>query len=118
MEEMQVAEIGSFCQNCACEDYQKVNHGNMIKNGKTDKGVQRHFCKTCKKSFTATKGTMFYRCRHTEEEIVECMSLLGERNSLAAIHRTKGIKEETIMRWMEKAATHIKQFDRIIKKES
>src|SRR5256886_262352 len=94
MEEMQVAEIGSFCLNEACEDYQKVHHGNMIKHGKTDKGVQRHFCKTCKKSFTATKGTMFYRCRHTEEEIVECMSMLGDRSSLAAIHRIKGIKED------------------------
>jgi len=69
MEEMQIAEIGSFCWNEVCEDYQKVHHGNMIKNGKTDKGVQRYLCKTCKNSFTETKGTMFYRCRHTEEEI-------------------------------------------------
>ena len=46
MENMQIADIGSFCQNEACEDYQKVNHGNMIKNGKTDKGVQRYRCKT------------------------------------------------------------------------
>jgi transposase-like protein len=116
MEETQVSTIGSFCQNSACEDYQKVEHGNMIKNGKTDKGIQRYLCKTCKKSFTATKGTMFYRCRHTEEEIVECMSLLGERNSLAAIHRTKGIKEETVMKWMEKAADHLEQFGQIVRK--
>jgi len=79
MEEMQVAEIGSFCLNEACEDYQKVNHGNMMKHGKTDTGVQHHLCKTCKKSFTATKGTMFYRCRHTEEEIAECMSILRQQ---------------------------------------
>ena len=117
MEEMQVAEIGSFCLNEACEDYQKVNHGNMIKHGKTDKGVQRHICKTCKKSFTATKGTMFYRCRHTEEKIAECMSLLGDRNSLAAIHRIKGIKEETVMKWLEKASTHTEQFKHIVRKE-
>jgi hypothetical protein len=38
MEEMQIAEIGSFCWNEACEYYQKAHHGNMIKNGKTDKG--------------------------------------------------------------------------------
>jgi len=117
MEEMQLAEIGSFCLNEACEDYQQVHHGNMIKYGKTDKGVQRHFCKTCKKSFTATKGTMFYRCHHTEEEIVECMSMLGDRNSLAAIHRIKGIKEETVVKWLEKASTHVKQFERIVRKK-
>ena len=115
MEEMQIAAIGSFCWNEACEDYQKVNHGNMMKNGKTDKGVQRYLCKTCKKSFTETKGTMFYRCRHTEEEIVECMAILGDRSSLAAIHRVKGIKEETICKWLERAAIHIEQFDQIIR---
>ena len=56
MEEMQVAAIGSFCWNEACEDYQQVNHGNMMKNGKTDKGVQRYLCKTCKKTRVANQG--------------------------------------------------------------
>ena len=117
MEEIQIATIGSFCSNEACEDYNKVNHGNVIKSGKTDKGVQRYLCKTCKKSFTETKGTMFYRCRHTEDEIVECMSMLRDRNSLAAIHRIKGIKEETVMKWLEKASAHVEQFKRIVRKK-
>jgi len=51
------------------------------------KGVQRYCCKTCKKGFTATKGTIFYRCRHSEQEIAECMAMVGDRNSLAAIPR-------------------------------
>jgi transposase-like protein len=117
MEEVQIVTIGSFCLNEACEDYNEVNHGNVIKSGKTDKGVQRYLCKTCKKSFTETKGTIFYRCRHTEDEIVECMSMLGDRNSLAAIHRIKGIKEETVMKWVEKARDHVKQFERLVRKK-
>jgi len=117
MEEMQIVTVGSFCWNEACKDYQKINHGNMIKSGRTNKGVQRYFCKTCKKSFTETKGTMFYRMRHSEEEIVECMAMLGDRSSLAAIHRIKGIKEETVCKWLEKAVTHIDQFKHIIRKK-
>jgi len=117
MEENQTAAIGTFCLNEACKDYNKVNYGNVIKSGKTDKGVQRYICKTCKKSFTETKGTIFYRCRHTEDEIVECMSMLGDRNSLAAIHRIKGIKEETVMKWLEKASAHVKQFERLVRKK-
>src|SRR5882762_5667353 len=111
MEENQTAAIGTFCLNEACKDYNKVNYGNVIKSGKTDKGVQRYICKTCKKSFTETKGTIFYRCRHTEDEIVECMSMLGDRNSLAAIHRIKGIKEETVMKWLEKAVVSLLTVD-------
>ena len=54
MEENQIATIGTFCLNEACEDYNKINRGKVIKNGKTDTGVQRYFCKTCKKDFTET----------------------------------------------------------------
>ena len=60
---------------------------------------------------------MFYRIRHSEEEVVECMAMLGDRSSLAAIHRVKGIKEETVCKWLEKAVTHIEQFKRIIRKK-
>jgi len=45
------------------------------------------------------------------------MAMIGDRNSLAAIHRIKGIKEETVMKWLEKASTHVKQFERIVRKK-
>src|SRR5947209_14581532 len=111
MEEQQIATIGSFFLNEKCGDYKKINRKNVVKCGKTDTGVQRYRCKTCKKTFTETKGTMFYRCRHSEEEIVECMEMLGDRNSLAAIHRIKGVKEETVCKWLERAASHVEQFE-------
>ena len=60
---------------------------------------------------------MFYRCRRSQEEIVECMQLLGDRNSLAAIHRMKGIKEETVCRWLKLAAAHVKQFELLVRKK-
>ena len=111
MEEEKRAQIGSFCWNEACANYGQVGKGNIIKNGKTDKGVQRYRCQICKQTFTETKGTLFYRCRHSEEEIVECLAMVGDRSSLAAIHRIKGIKEETVCRWMEQAATQVEQIE-------
>src|SRR5256884_1504784 len=117
MEKQQIATIGSSCLNEACVDYQQIDLGNVVKCGKTDKDVQRYRCKTCKKSFTETKGTMFYRCRHSEDKIIECMAMVGDRNSLAAIHRIKGIKEETVCRWIEQAKSHINQFEEYIMKE-
>ena len=111
MDEEKVAQAGSFCWNETCADYGQVGKGNSIKNGKTDKGVQRYRCQTCKKTFTENQGTLLYRCRHSEEEIVECLAMIGDRNSLAAIHRIKGIKEETVCRWMERAATQVEQIE-------
>jgi len=111
MEEMKVASSGSFCWNEKCPDFGQGEKGNIRKTGKTEKGVQRYQCKTCKRTFTETKGTMFYRLRHSEEEIRECMEMLGDRNSLAAIHRVKGVKEETVCHWLERAATHVEQVE-------
>jgi len=111
MGEMQLAEIGTFCLNEACENYKRFIPENVVKYGQTEKGIQRYRCKTCKKTFTATKGTMFYRLRHSEEEVVECIAMVGDRNSLAAIHRIKGIKEETICSWIEKAEVQVKQVE-------
>jgi transposase-like protein len=111
MGELQLATIGTFCMNGACKDYQKILPENVVKYGQTEKSVQRYRCKTCKKTFTATKGTMFYRLRHSEEEVVECMAMVGDRNSLAAIHRIKGIKEETVTSWLEKAESQVKQIE-------
>ena len=33
--------------------------------------------------------------------------MLADRNSLAAIHRVKGVKEETVMAWLRFAADHV-----------
>jgi len=40
--------------------------------------------------------------------------MLAERNSLAAIHRIKGIKEETIVDWLRKAANHAEEIEALL----
>ena len=37
--------------------------------------------------------------------------MVGDRNSLAALHRMKGVKEETVGQWVERAAAHVEQFE-------
>ena len=45
------------------------------------------------------------------------MAMVGDRNSLAAIHRIKGIKEETVCRWLKQVQSHIHQFEEYLVKE-
>jgi transposase-like protein len=40
--------------------------------------------------------------------------MLAERNSLAAIHRVKGIKEETVLDWLRKAANHAEDIEKLL----
>jgi len=98
------ASPGSFCWNKDCPDYSLIDKGNMRRFGKTRRGIQRYQCRTCRKAFTDTKGTLFYGCHTPQEKILECLALLSERNSLAAIRRVKGVKEDTLRQWLKKAA--------------
>ena len=87
----QFAKTGDFCPNEACPDYGKLQDDqrqrNIIKFGKTRKGVQRYRCKTCKKTFTETTGTIFFRKRTPEHEILETLALLAEGNRIATLSR-------------------------------
>jgi hypothetical protein len=40
--------------------------------------------------------------------------MLAERNSLAAIHRVKGVKEETVMAWLCIAAAHVERIEALL----
>ena len=114
MEHPRLVSPGCFCWNPDCPDYGKVDHGNIVKFGRTKKGTQRYRCKTCGKTFVETKGTVFYGRHHSPETILECLALLAERNSLAAIHRVKGIKEETVSEWLREAAKHVEQIEALL----
>ena len=55
----QLANVGDFCANEACQDYGKLQEKqikrNIKKYGYTKKGVQRYQCLTCKETFTEVK---------------------------------------------------------------
>jgi transposase-like protein len=114
MEHTRLVSPGSFCWNHACPDYGQVDLGNIIKFGRTKKGTQRYQCRTCERTFVETKGTVFYGRHHNQETILECLAWLAERNSLAAIHRVKGIKEETVTAWLREAAKHVEQIEALL----
>ena len=103
-----LAHPGDFCPNPACPEYGKVRQdkSNIKKSGKTKAGVQRYQCKACGKTFTATKGTIMFRKRTPEREILETLALLAEGSRISSLSRAKGIKEDTILQWLREAAQH------------
>ena len=114
MSEQILVPTGTFCWNPHCPDYAQVGKHNLVKNGHTHKGTQRYRCNTCGQTTAATRGTLFHGRHHSEETILECLALLAERNSLAAIHRVKGIKEETVLDWLHEAALHTEQIETVL----
>ncbi len=96
----QFAQVGDFCPNTVCADYGKrqgEHQQNIIRFSKTKAGRQRYKCKTCGDTFTETKGTIFYRRRTPEEEIIETLALVAEGSRVSSLARVKGHKEDTIL---------------------
>jgi transposase-like protein len=114
MSEPILASAGSFCWNGECADYGKPNSGNLRKFGLTRKGTQRYQCRTCKKVFSQYRGTLFHNKQHSPETIIECLAMLGDRSSLAAIHRVKGIKEETVIEWLLAASKQTEELEEVL----
>lgn len=117
----QLAQPQDFCPNSACPDYGKLQtdqtQPNLKKLGKTKRGVQRYQCKTCGKTFTETKGTLFFRKHAPMEQILEVLALLAEGNRISTLTRVKGIKEDTILRWLREAAQHSNELDEVLLKD-
>jgi transposase-like protein len=114
MEHPRLVSPSSFRWNKDCPDFGKVDHGNIIKYGRTNKGTQRYQCKTCDKTHVETKDTVFYERHHAQETILECLAWLAERNSLAAIRRVKGIKEDTVLDWLKEAVKHVEEIEALL----
>lgn len=112
------AKAGDFCPNEACRDYGKLQDGqkqtNIKKAGKTKKGVQRYECKTCRHTFTETTGTLFFRKRTPEHEILETLALLAEGSRISSLTRAKGFKEDTILAWLREAARHAQAVEEVL----
>ena len=105
----ELVAVGEFCPNEECEDYGQVNKKHIVRYGKTAAGVQRYQCRNCGKSFTATKGTLFYRKQRPRKDILETLAMLAEGMRISSISRVKGFKEDTILTWLREAANHAEE---------
>ena len=117
----QFAKAGDFYPNEACPDYGKLRDGqtqrNIRKYGKTRAGVQRYQCQTCHRTFTGTTGTIFFRKRTPEHEILETLALLAEGSRISSLSRAKGFKEDTILAWLREAAQHAEALEEVLMKD-
>jgi transposase-like protein len=113
----ELAQVGDFCPNEVCPDYGKLQSDrqfNVIKLGRTKAGRQRYKCKTCGKTFTETKGTLFYRRRTPDDEIIDTLAHIAEGNRISSLARTKGHKEDTIIDWIREAGKHAEAIEEVL----
>ena len=102
------------CQNEKCSNHGKFCEGNIIRHSmyKTKQGRRRRFlCKICKKTFSSTKGTVYYRLHKSRTEFDEVAQMTVEGTGISSISRIKHLSWNTIARWQYLASRSASRFN-------
>jgi transposase-like protein len=92
-----------FCHNLECPARGQLGQGTIrIFSQKK----QRYDCKLCGKTFTATKGTPFYRLRTAVDVVTLVLTLLVHGCPTQAIVAAFGFDERTVADWQKRAGSH------------
>lgn len=108
------------CPKKTCCQYGQKNQGNIrcIASYMTQSGKRRIFeCKTCGEQFSETRDTVFFDLRTLEEKVMMALKMILVRVSLSDISFGLGIKEGTVLAWLERAAHKAEEINTALLKE-
>jgi transposase-like protein len=95
-----------FCPNSACPDKGVRGRSNISVHSRKER---RYRCRSCGKTFAATRGTPFYRLHHAAEVMTMVVTLLALGCPLQAIVVAFGLDERTVRAWWLRAGQHSEQ---------
>lgn len=96
-----------FCPNINCPARGQTEKGNIHIHSRQEK---RGYCDVCQKTFSFTKGTIFYRLRTNPKIVIMVITLLAYGCPVPAIVRAFDFDERTIKSWQKRAGEHCQQF--------
>ena len=95
-----------FCPNLDCPARGQTGKGNIHVHSLKE---HRYLCDVCDKTFSETKGTVFYRLRTDTEQVTLVLALLAHGCPVCAIVFAFGLDERTVRDWEQRAGHHSEQ---------
>lgn len=92
-----------FCPNLSCPARGQQNKGNI---GVHSEVEHRYICHECGDTFSATKGTLFYRLRTDAVTVMIVITLMAYGCPVPAIVKAFGFDERTVKQWWQRAGVH------------
>ncbi len=92
-----------FCHNSACPASGQVGKGNIRVHSRKER---RYKCHVCGKTFSGTKGTVFYRLQTARDVVVLVVTLLANGCPVQAIVIAFGLDERTVLDWQARSGQH------------
>lgn len=93
----------TFCPNLECVARGQIGKGNIHVLSQIE---QRYECTVCGATFSATKGTPYYRCRTEQTTVTQVVTLVAHGCPVEAIVAAFGFQARTVRRWVQKAGQH------------
>jgi transposase-like protein len=95
-----LAPAQAFCPNSDCPAKGQVWQGNM---GVHSQQERRFVCHVCRKTFSARKGTVFYRLQKNATLVTRVLALLAHGCPVQAIVAAFQLDERSVRAWMAKS---------------
>jgi transposase-like protein len=95
-----------FCPNMDCPARGQKGKGNIHVHSQIE---ARWICEVCGKTFTTSKGTIFYRLRTDPQIVMWVIILLAYGCPVQAIVKAFELDERTVRAWYGRAGTHCKK---------
>ena len=104
-----------FCPNIECPAKGRRDSKNIEIHSRVEK---RYMCTVCGKSFSGTKGTIFYGLRTDPKIVIQVVTLQAYGCPSQAIVQAFGLDERTVKKWHERAGDHCQALHEHIVEES
>jgi transposase-like protein len=92
-----------FCPNIDCPARGQLGKGNI---GVHSVQEGRYICSECGRTFSGTKGTLFYRLRTDAVTVMLVITLMAYGCPLQAIVKAFGYEERTVKDWWQHSGEH------------
>ena len=92
-----------FCPNLDCPARGQRGQGNITGHGRTR---PRYHCTVCQTTFSARRGTPFYRRRTPEAVMTQVLTLVAHGCPIPAIEVAFGLQTRTVQDWVAAAGQH------------
>lgn len=92
-----------FCPNPDCSARGLIGVGKI---GVHSRKRRRYRCRVCGKTFSARRGTVYFRLRTPSGRVTLVITLLAYGCPLRAIVRAFGLDERTVAAWRDRAGDH------------
>jgi hypothetical protein len=98
------------CQNKECPEAGKRGAGNVYFRGWSGKGqrIRMVYCRTCKRSFSQRKGTVFEGAQLPEDKVLSIMEHLQEGCGTRGTSRLVHVRPNTVTRYAGLSGRHSK----------